>query len=516
MRFCTPTLRKSLATCAFTVRSAIPSAEPISLLERLATSNSRTSFSRAVKVTRPAGKIRPGPDRADEVDLQRRAALRGMRAGVSIIAGGPGTGKTYTVARLLAAAHLIAAGEGRQLQVALAAPTGKAAARMGEAVKAAVLALEADGVIDGELAATLVATVPTTIHSLLGWRSRTRFLHDRADPLPHDMVIVDETSMVSLPLMAKVLDAVRPDARLVLVGDPFQLASIEAGTVMRDVVGPAGDLAGPRPDGGAPLAGRVTVLQRMHRFDESSSIAALAQAVRRGDADAALGLLGEGLDDLAWVAPDDLVGVDDVATEVEAVGVEVVSAARRGDVARALAAAGRIKVLTATRQGPLGLEEWTERIERGIGHADPAFVRRRRWHIGRPVLVTANDRANRVFNGDTGVVVDGSGGMEVAMADGDGIRRLAPSRLDQVETWWAMTVHKSQGSEFPHAVVSLPDWRSPILTRELLYTAITRARDRLTVVASESALRTAIDRPLVRASGLQDRLWPIGDPSARR
>ncbi len=451
-----------------------------------------------------------GPDAGAEPDLQRQAALRGLRPGVSIIAGGPGTGKTYTVARLLAAAHRDAADRGRQLRVALAAPTGKAAARLGEAVKEAVLVLEADSVIDAELAEALVRTVPTTVHALLGWRSRTRFLHDRADPLPHDLVIVDETSMVSLPLMAKMLDAVRPEARLVLVGDPFQLASIEAGTVMRDLVGPTTELGGSTPSSGTPLAGRVTVLERMHRFGESSSIAALADAVRHGNADTALSLLGDGRDDLVWVAPGDTDGVEAVTAEVVEAGAEVVAAAQRGDALAALAAAGRIKVLTGTRRGPWGLDDWTERIEGGIGRQLGGFGSRRRWHVGRPVLVTANDRANQVFNGDTGVVVNGVEGLVVALADGQGVRMLAPSRLDQVETWWAMTIHKAQGSEFAHAVVSLPDRRSPILTRELLYTAVTRARHQLTVVASEEALRMAVNRPLVRASGLQERLWPAG------
>ena len=199
----------------------------------------------------PADRAWPGPsgDGVDRVldslfepagsgpaDLQRLAVRRALAPGVSIIAGGPGTGKTYTVARLLVAAQLVAAERGRPLSVALAAPTGKAAARMGEAVQAAVTEIRPGR--GGRR--TVAATAPTTIHSLLGWEDRTHFRHDRDHPLPEDMVIIDETSMVSLPLMAKLLDAVRPEASVVLVGDPFQLASIEAGTVMSDVVGPAG------------------------------------------------------------------------------------------------------------------------------------------------------------------------------------------------------------------------------------------------------------------------------------
>jgi exodeoxyribonuclease V alpha subunit len=387
------------------------------------------------------------------------------------------------------------------------------------------------------MAALLADTAPTTIHSLLGWEDRTHFRHDREHPLPEDMVIIDETSMVSLPLMAKLLDAVRPEASVVLVGDPFQLASIEAGTVMSDVVGPAGhpeELEEPegsvtvtpapvvttptlwdsiadadrRPPPAGPLADRVTVLRTMRRFEGDSTIAALADAVRTGDGARALTLLEQGAVDLRWVRPDDPDGLATVTGELVSAGEELVAAAVRGDGPAALDAAGRIKVLAATRRGPNGMADWTDRIERGIAGGVAGYHPDRRWHVGRPVLVTANDRANRVFNGDTGVVVEGAEGLEVALASGDALRRLAPSRLDRVETWWSMTIHKSQGSEFPHAVVSLPDQLSPILTRELLYTAVTRARDRLTIVAGAEAVAQAVARPLARASGLRGRLWP--------
>ena len=479
-----------------------------------------------------------GASGSDPADLQRLAVRRALGPGVSIIAGGPGTGKTYTVARLLAAAHLVAAEQGRPLSVALAAPTGKAAARMGEAVQAAVGEIDL-GEGAGDVAGLVAATAPTTIHSLLGWADRTHFRHDRDHPLPEDMVIIDETSMVSLPLMAKLLAAVRPEASVVLVGDPFQLASIEAGTVMSDVVGPAGRTDGtvqaqdpvsdplptgavvaiptlwdsvvdpvPEPGPGGLLADRVTVLRAMRRFQGDSPIAALADAVRTGDRIRALALLEQGADDLRWLRPDDAAGLADVTGQLVAVGEELVVAASDGDGLAALDAAERVKVLAATRRGPNSMADWTDRIERGVTARVPGFHPERRWHVGRPVLVTANDRANRVFNGDTGVVVEGDEGMEVTLASGDGLRRLAPSRLDRVETWWAMTIHKSQGSEFPHAVVALPDQQSPILTRELLYTAVTRARDRLTIVGSAEAVERAIARPLARASGLRDRLWP--------
>ncbi len=246
----------------------------------------------------------------------------------------------------------------------------------------------------------------------------------------------------------------------------------------------------------------------MRRFQGDSTIAALADAVRTGDGVRALTLLEEGAEDLRWIRPDDPESVAAVVDELVVTGVELVISAMAGDGAAALDAAGRVKVLAATRRGPYGIADWTDRIERGVAGRIREFRPDRRWHVGRPVLVTANDRANQVFNGDTGVVVDGDEGLEVILATGEALRRLAPSRLDRVETWWAMTIHKSQGSEFGHAVVSLPDRHSPILTRELLYTGVTRARDRLTIVAGAEAVAQAIARPLARASGLRARLWP--------
>ena len=440
-------------------------------------------------------------------DLQRTAVRRAMTSGVSIIAGGPGTGKTHTVARLLAVAHRLAEGEGRTLNVAFAAPTGKAAQRMRDAVRGEVSGLVGSGAVSEEVGRTLAATDATTIHGLLGWLPGPRFTHDRQNPLPSELVVIDETSMVSLALMTRLLDGLRPDARLVLVGDPFQLASIEAGTVLGDLVGPAGE---PDADGrhtDSVLAGRVTVLRRMHRFGADSAIAALAEAIRLGDPDAVMDLLRAERPDVRWVPDTDDVAVEGVVGELIEAGVEVASSARHGDADASLAAAGRIKLLAATRHGPLGLYDWSDRIETAVAARLPQLRHTRRWYVGRPIIVTGNDRLNQVANGDVGVVVGGEGGMEVALASDHGVRLIAPSRLDRVESWWAMTIHKSQGSEFPHAVVSLPRAGSPILTRELLYTGVTRARDRLTVVASESSIRAAVDRPVARASGLAARLW---------
>lgn len=444
----------------------------------------------------------------DAEDLQRQAARRALQGNLAVVAGGPGTGKTRTIARLLATARRAADADGRSLQVALAAPTGKAAARMTDAVRAEVALALADDAITPAQAEGLAQTEATTLHRLLGWApgSATRFRHDHRQPLPHDLVIVDETSMVSLPMVARLLDAVRPDARLVLVGDPFQLASIEAGTVLGDLVGPHALQPAAPPSG--VLAPRTTVLQRVHRFGADSAIAALADAVRSGQVDDALDVLRGDDAQVSWVLDTDGAGRRAVVDEVADAGARLVTAALDGRPEDALVAAQQIKVLAATRHGDLGVYDWTSRVEAAVQRLVPDLRRTSRWYPGRPVMVTANDDLVRVANGDVGVVVRDGDGLAVALPSGDEVRLLPTSRLDAVDTWWAMTIHKSQGSELPHAVVSLPSADSPILTRELLYTAVTRARERVTVVGSEAAIVAAIQRPVARASGLRDRLWP--------
>ena len=439
-------------------------------------------------------------DDSSTPDLQREAVIRSLTRRLTVIAGGPGTGKTRTIALLFAAAQRLASGRRQVLDIALAAPTGKAADRMTESVRANV-ALTG---LDEDVAEAVGAVVATTLHRLLGATGGGRYRHDAANPLPHDLVIVDETSMVSLPLMARLLDAVRPEATVVLVGDPFQLASVEAGAVLGDIVGTASTRTG-----AAPLAADVVLLERVHRFQADSAIAALADAIRDGDADQALELLAnDPTGELAWVEEDDEAGIATLKAEVAANSVEVIRAARSGDSEAALGRASDLKVLCATRLGPLGVFRWTDDIEIFAARALPDAGIGRRWYVGRPIIVTRNDYATRTFNGDVGMVVAGPGQPIVAFVEPSGVRTLAPSQLGDVETWWATTIHKSQGSEFRRVIVTLPPPPSPILTRELLYTAVTRAKEQVTLVASKAALRAAIKRPAVRASGLGPKLWP--------
>jgi exodeoxyribonuclease V alpha subunit len=420
-----------------------------------------------------------GPD--DE--LQRRAAAAALRRRLAVVAGGPGTGKTTTVARIVA---LLAEQPGPPPLVALATPTAKAAKRLEEAVHDEARRMR----VAPEVRDLLLGVAPTTLHRLLGSRpgSNSRFRHDRANRLPHDAIIVDETSMVSLSMMARLLEAVRHDARLVLVGDPAQLSSIEAGAVLSDVVGPA------RGDG-------IVVLDRVYRYGKG--IDAVATAVRAGDADAALDALSQAPPGVEWI--DD---PDAIQGEAVAAGRVLIEAGRAGDGTGALEALDRFRVLCAHRHGPSGVASWTRSIEGWLADAVPGFSTETRWYPGRPLLVTKNDYGLGLFNGDAGVVVAGDDGRPRAVfRDGAGLATFSPGRLEAVETVFAMTVHKSQGSQFGTAAVVLPDPGSRLLTRELLYTAITRARERLILAGSEEAIRAAVGRPIARASGLRGLLW---------
>jgi exodeoxyribonuclease V alpha subunit len=431
---------------------------------------------------------------------QRQAAAVGALRRVTVLAGGPGTGKTTTVARLL---ELLHEQPGPPPRVALAAPTGKAAARLQQAVT------------EG-LPAPLRERVPTaaTLHRLLGWRPGGRFRHDRHERLPFDVVVVDETSMVSLSMMARLLDAVRPQARLVLVGDPDQLASVEAGAVLGDLARAAGR---PEPalDRALETVGATTgvvhgVVTLDHVWRFGGAIAAFARAVQDGDADAAVALLRAGGAELEFAepaeGPDGADPVPAARDDVLAAAAALTAAARSGGAEAALTALEEHRVLCAHRYGPHGVVRWTALVERWLREAGLRDPDADAWYPGRPVLVMSNDYDTGLFNGDTGVVVAGRDGPRVAFARGGPPALVAPSRLSDVATVHAMTVHRGQGSQFRGVTVVLPPVESPLLTRELLYTAVTRARERVRVVGTEEAVRAAVGRPVARASGLRHRL----------
>jgi exodeoxyribonuclease V alpha subunit len=261
-----------------------------------------------------------------------------------------------------------------------------------------------------------------------------------------------------------------------------------------------------------PLADNVVVLERVHRFGED--IARLALAIRDGRSDDAVAALRSQSAAISWIEPDQAPdGLAVVRDRAVAAGEQTVLAARRGDARTALASLSGFRVLCAHRRGMYGVGEWTVLLERWLSERISGFRARAPWYVGRPVMVTANDYALGLFNGDTGVVVAGEDGRpEVAFARGVAVVRVSPARLVDTDTVQAMTIHKSQGSQFDTVVVVVPDQSSPLLTRELLYTGVTRARAQVIVVGSEGAIRAAVDRPIARASGLRERLWGPGQP----
>ena len=453
------------------------------LLSRAATSPDHDPGLMAASMARLVAAMqqaRPGTS----YDEQVAACLAAAGQWTTVLTGGPGTGKTTAVASLLVGL-LDQHPDG--LRIALAAPTGKAAARLQQAVHQEAEAFdEADR-------ARLAGVTASTLHRLLrpDPGNSTRFRHHRGNRLPHDVVVVDESSMVSLTQMARLLEAVRPDARLVLVGDPHQLSSVEAGAVLSDVV------RGFQGRADSPVAG----LRTTHRFGEQ--IRALAEALRTGDADEALAVLAAGHDAVEWV--DEADPAPRIRTTALTAALAVRDAAERGDVVGALDALDRHRLLCAHRDGPYGVRHWNRRIEHWLT-AETGDPLHERAYIGRPLLVTANDHQLGVYNGDSGVVVLTPEGPRAVIAASDGPRDLAPSRLGDVETMHAMTIHKSQGSQADVVTVLLPDEDSRLLSRELFYTAVTRARSRVRVVGSEAAIRAAIGRRAQRASGLAVRL----------
>jgi exodeoxyribonuclease V alpha subunit len=441
----------------------------------------------------------------EEQEIARR--LSGAAAGhVEILLGGPGTGKTTTVAKRLI--ELFQADP--HTRIALAAPTGKAAARMAEALRnrlhdpAAPVEVRAAG---AAARAAVEAARPVTVHRLLGNRPQgtPRYRFNAGNPLAYDLVVVDEASMLSSSLMFHLLAALSPATRLLLVGDPDQLASVDAGSVLADLARAA---AAPT----SPLAGCTTKLTVRHRFGRR--IGGLADAILAADADAALAILGGtqpataaagAADDPAavrWVAPHtaDFAALVDAAV-AHARRLQELAAA--GDVAAALEMQKSLQVLCGHREGTLGVAGWNAVVERRLGVAGGSP-----WYAGRPVLVTRNNPALDLFNGDIGLVVQGAeeGRMDAVFPTGREPRRVPVSRLEDVTTVHALTIHKSQGSEYRHVVVVLPERPSRIVTRELLYTGVTRAIEKVTVVGSREVIADAVRRPIRRATGLAGRL----------
>ncbi|MBJ9978400.1 exodeoxyribonuclease V subunit alpha [Pseudomonas sp. S75] len=489
---------------------------------------------------------------AGQVDWQKLACALATRAAFSIVTGGPGTGKTTTVVRLLALLQGPAVEQGRPLRIRLAAPTGKAAARLTESIGQQVERLQVPTEVRAQ-----IPTEVSTVHRLLGSRPGSRhFRHHAGNPLPLDVLVVDEASMIDLEMMANLLEALPPRARLVLLGDKDQLASVEAGAVLGDLCRYAEEgrytpatLAWLEQVGGQALtdaallpgdahrhalAQQVVMLRHSRRFGEGSGIGRLARLVNLQMADQARALLD--------VPPEDVFGLSLRGEHDRAFDRLLLDGLDRGEdgpqgyrsylrtlgrrrpplgtafdasdwerwAGQVLSSFEGFQLLCAVRRGAWGVEGLNERVARVL-HGAGLIDTRQPWYEGRPVLVTRNDYGLGLMNGDIGITLRlpdeaGETSLRVAFARNDGsggVRFVLPSRLNEVETVFAMTVHKSQGSEFSHTALVLPDALNPVLTKELIYTGITRAKTCFSLIEPRAGvLEDAIARKVRRISGL--------------
>ena len=457
-----------------------------------------------------------------ETDWQKVAAFTSLTKRLCVISGGPGTGKTTTVARILALLKEQAGSE--RLRIALAAPTGKAAARLQETIKTAKMNLNCQ-----EEVKAAITEEASTLHRLLGTvHDSPYFRHNAKNPLPAEVVVIDESSMVDLALLSKLVQAVPAEARLILLGDKDQLASVEAGAVLGDIcdTGSAHGFSRPFREAFKEIAGQdmegkslggneprpddcVVQLQKNYRFGEKSGISIVSRTVNEGDSTSSINLLKEGsCQDIQWQVlprPDALLRAlrDRIVNGYS----DYLKAAEPGEIFNLF---NRFRILCALREGPYGVYALNLLVEQ-ILREEGLIKRDSRWYRGRPVLVTRNDYNLNLFNGDVGIILpDPTAKNELRAffqaADGT-LRKFPPLRLPEHETVYAMTVHKSQGSEFDQVLFLMTDRMVPILTRELVYTAITRARGKVEVWGREEVFHDAVSRRIERTSGLREALW---------
>jgi exodeoxyribonuclease V alpha subunit len=460
--------------------------------------------------------------------LRQAAAATAASRRFAVITGGPGTGKTTTVARVLALLLMLHPA----VSIAVAAPTGKAAARIAEAIKGAKNGMLAENVLEGLSptlpAASILEGIPSeasTIHRLLGSkRDSPYFRRTRENPLPFDIVVVDEASMVDLPLMAKLMDALKEGSRLILLGDKNQLASVEIGVVFSDICSEANvnnfspasaarlkDLAGVKAPAATKssgwIEGSIVELTKNYRFRSDSGIGLLSAAINDGAADEVIAILSgaSGDAELSWnqrppSSPEQMKEALNVRIEGWYGGLFAAKGPEE-----AFRCIERFRILSPLRKGPFGVASVNAIVE-AILREKKLTPKAPRYYAGKPLIVTENDYGLHLYNGDVGVVMrEDSGELRVffpGAASGEDLRSFMPGRLPSHEVVYAMTVHKSQGSEFDRVLLILPPEASPLLTRELLYTAITRARKKVEIWGSEEVIRKCIEQRVERVSGM--------------
>ena len=464
------------------------------------------------------------------INWQKIAAAVASLRHFSVITGGPGTGKTFTVTQVLAL--LLEQVPGQMLQIYLAAPTGKAAARLKESLEPAKDRMNCDDSVKAAIPSE-VSTIHRMLKPITG---SPYFRHDLDNPLMADVVVVDEASMVDLALMTKLFQAVPENARLILIGDKDQLASVEAGSVLGDIcdrdvmhgfsvsfmdrikelTGEAVDQVVPASDEGSRLQDSIIVLQKSYRFAAGSGIGGLSRAVNRANVEMVFAMLDNPDEkSLNWQQLKADEGL------IEALSQQILSGyqsyLKTTDPAEALHRLRRFKILCALNIGPLGVRAINKLAEQVLSRQnliqlDP--LAENPWYAGRPVLITRNNYQLGLFNGDIGITMPEADSKDRESfvyfpEDTGGVRRFQTYQLPEHETVFAMTVHKSQGSEFDEVLFILPDQDFSILTRELIYTALTRARKKIHIWGNRSIIRSAVARKIERMSGLRDALWGV-------
>ena len=440
---------------------------------------------------------------AEEQDIAS-VLIRDSCRQVHVLLGGPGTGKTTKIAQDLVERFSSLSAKESWPRLGLAAPTGKAASRMTDVLRHRCLELGASS----SVIAAVTAEPARTVHKLLDYNpSRVQpFRYHAGNRLPYDMVIVDEASMLSSSLMYHLLTALADDAEVILVGDPDQLASVDAGTVL-------GDIAGFRSERYKkhPLHNKIAELTTVHRAKDAPGIKALAESIRAGDVSRTRAVLEAGHADVQWIEPTNGPAVEGLVAEIVDHAKRLQSVAKSRDLDNTLAIQQELQVLCAHREGFSGVTQWNARVEAklGITQAMP-------WYIGQPIMITRNCRSLALFNGDVGVIVASSSmnnHFEAIFGQPGQTVRVPVSRLEDVATVHALTIHKSQGSEYQHAVVVLPEHFSRIVTRELVYTAVTRAIKKVTLVCPRNVLEAAVKKPIRRATGLAERMIALRNES---